>query len=227
MQEFKVDEYLSDKEQAERIKQWWLENYKAIFAGIVIALLIIGGWRYWQHRVQTRAAAASALYNKLSDAVKANNGPDALKLTNSLMNEYSDTPYAAQGALVMGGYDVDNGKSDDAVKMLTWATAHSKDQSLALLARLRLARVQLANGDGKAAIKTLTVENTGGFTPLYDDVRGDAYAKLGDTDKARKAYKQALAKWDDKMGDKSLIQMKLNNLAATPAAKPTKGDSAK
>ena len=222
-----MDEYLSDKEQAERIKKWWLENYKAIVAGIVIALVIIGGWRYWQHRVQTRAAAASGLYNKLEDAVKANQGPDALKLGNSLMNEYSDTPYAALAAMRIAGYDVGNNKADDAIKMLKWASAHSKDHGLALLATLRLARVQLAGGDAKAALKTLAVDNAGGFAPLYDDVRGDAYVKLGDTDKARDAYKQALVKWDDKLGDKSMIQMKLNNLGAKPVAKPTKGDSAK
>lgn len=222
-----MDEYLSDKEQAERIKKWWLENYKAIVAGIVIALVIIGGWRYWQHRVQTRAEAASALYNKLTDAVKANNGADALKLSDQLIHGYSDTPYAALAAMSMAGYDVGNGKADDAIKMLQWAGDHGKDQGLALLAKLRLARVQLATDDAGAALKTLAVENAGGFAALYDDVRGDAYAKLGNNDKARDAYKQALAKWDDKMGDKSLIQMKLNNLAATPAAKPTKGDSTK
>ncbi|HET7650117.1 MAG TPA: tetratricopeptide repeat protein [Gammaproteobacteria bacterium] len=214
-----MDEYLSDKEQAERLKKWWLDNYRSILAGIIIALIIIGGWRYWQHRVQTRAVSASALFNKMNDALVANNGAEALRLKDQLTGEYSDTPYAAQAALAIARYDIENNKPDDSMDMLTWAIQHSKDQNLVLLAKLRLARVKLAVGDAQAALAALNVTDAGGFAALYDDVRGDAYVKLGDTDKARAAYQQALAKWTDDMGDKSLIQMKLNNLAGGAKSK--------
>ncbi|HEX5339452.1 MAG TPA: tetratricopeptide repeat protein [Gammaproteobacteria bacterium] len=222
-----MDEYLSDKEQAERLKKWWLENYRAIFAGIVIALLIIGGWRYWQHRIQTRSASASAMYKRMSDALVGNNGPEALKIGNSLIGDYADTPYAAQAALALARYDIENAKPDDSMKMLDWVIQHSKDDSLVLLTKLRLARVKISVGDPQAALATLTVKDAGGFAALYDDVRGDAYAKLGDTDKARTAYQQALAKWTDEMGDKSLIEMKLSGLAASAGSKPTAGAKSK
>ncbi|MGH8369429.1 MAG: YfgM family protein [Gammaproteobacteria bacterium] len=222
-----MDEYLSDHEQAERLKKWWLENYRAIFAGIIIALLIIGGWRYWQHRVQTRSAAASAMYKDMIDALTKDKGPDALKLSDQLTGEYANTPYAAQAALAMARYDVANGKPDDGMKMLDWISQHSKDQDLILLAKLRLARIKLAVGDPQAALDALTVKDAGGFAALYADVRGDAYVKLGDTGKARAAYDQALTKWSDEMGDKSLIQMKLDNLAAPSTAKTTSGVSVK
>jgi predicted negative regulator of RcsB-dependent stress response len=222
-----VDEYLSDREQAERLKKWWLENYRSIFAGIIIALLIIGGWRYWQHRVQTRSAAASALYNSMTDALTADNGPDALKISDNLISEYADTPYAAQAALAMARYDIENSKPDDSMNMLNWVIQHGKDQNLVLLAKLRLARVKIAVGDPQAALDVLTVKDEGGFAALYADVRGDAYVKLGDTQKARAAYAQALAKWSDDMGDKSLIQMKLNSLGAAASDKPAAGAKAK
>lgn len=222
-----MDEYLSDKEQAERLKKWWLDNYRAIFAGIVIALLVIGGWRYWQHRVQTRSATASAMYDSLTEALAVNKGPDALKINDDLIGEYSDTPYAAQAALAMARFDVENSKPDDSMKMLDWVIQHSKDQNLVLLAKLRMARIKLAVGDPQAALSVLTVKDEGGFAALYDDVRGDTYVKLGDTQKARTAYAEALAKWTDDMGDKSLIQMKLNGLAAGPIEKPAAGAKAK
>lgn len=222
-----MDEYLSDREQAERIKKWWLENYRSIIAGIVIALLIIGGWRYWQHRVQTRSAAASAMFESMSNALSSSNGADALKLANGLISEYADTPYASQAALAMARYDVESGKLDDAIKMLDWANQHSRDQNLVLLTKLRLARAKLAVGDPQAALAVLTVKNEGGFAALYDDVRGDAYAKLGQHDKARAAYTAALAKWSDQMGDKSLIQMKLNSLGSAQTAQPAAGAKSK
>lgn len=218
-----MDEYLSDREQAERLKKWWLENYRSILAGIIIALLIIGGWRYWQRRVQTRSAAASALYDSMTGALSADQGPEALKLSDSITSEYADTPYAAQAALAMARYEIQNNKPDDSMKMLNWVIQHSKDQNLVLLAKLRLARVKLAVGDAQAALDVLTVKDEGGFAALYADVRGDAYAKLGNIQKARAAYGEALAEWSDDMGDKSLIQMKLNSLAATITDKPAAG----
>lgn len=218
-----MDEYLSDREQAERLKKWWLENYRSILAGIIIALLIIGGWRYWQRRVQTRSVAASALYDSMTGALSADQGPEALKLSDSITSEYADTPYAAQAALAMARYEIQNNKPDDSMKMLNWVIQHSKDQNLVLLAKLRLARVKLAVGDAQAALDVLTVKDEGGFAALYADVRGDAYAKLGNIQKARAAYGEALAEWSDDMGDKSLIQMKLNSLAAKMTDKPAAG----
>ncbi|MGH8396816.1 MAG: YfgM family protein [Gammaproteobacteria bacterium] len=216
-----MDEYLSDKEQAERLKKWWLDNYKSILAGIIIALIIIFGWRYWQHRVQVRSLTASAMYNQMGSMLASNNGPVALKVANELVNNYRDTPYASQAALAMAQYDVGTGKPDDAMQMLDWVIKNSKDSGLKLLARLRLARVKLSVGDPKAALTALSGVQPGGFAALYDDVRGDAYLKLGQTDQARDAYRQALSAWTSNMGDKSLVQMKLDDLGRLPATSKT------
>jgi predicted negative regulator of RcsB-dependent stress response len=167
------------------------------------------------------------LFNKMNDALVADNGPEALRLKDQLTGEYSDTPYAAQAALAIARYDIENSKPDDSMDMLNWAIAHAKDQNLVLLAKLRLARVKLAVGDAQAALATLNVTDAGGFAALYDDVRGDAYVKLGDKDKARAAYQQALAKWTDDMGDKSLIQMKLNELAGGASSNAGAGAKSK
>ncbi|MGH8282881.1 MAG: YfgM family protein [Gammaproteobacteria bacterium] len=222
-----MDEYLSDKEQAERLKKWWLDNYKSILAGIIIALIIIFGWRYWQHRVQTRSLTASAMYNQMSSMLASNNGPVALKVANELVNNYSDTPYAAQAALAMAQYDVGTGKPDDAMQMLDWVIQNSKDDGLKLLARLRLARVKLAVDDPRAALTALSGVQPGGFAALYDDVRGDAYLKLGQTVQARDAYQQELNAWTSDMGDKALVQMKLDSLGQPTAADVSKAPAAR
>jgi len=229
-----VDEFLSDKEQAERLKKWWLDNYKSIFAGIIIAITIIFGWRWWQHRTQVRSLTASAMYNQMGSMLSANNGPPALKVANELINNYGDTPYASQAALAMAQYDAGTEKPDDAMQMLNWVMNNSKDDGLKLLARLRLARVKLMVGDPQAALSALANVRSGGFAALYDEVRGDAYIKLGQTDKARDAYQQALNQWTVDMGDKSLVQMKLDNLAerlvtaaTKPPAVPTKSGASK
>ncbi|MDE2195635.1 MAG: tetratricopeptide repeat protein [Gammaproteobacteria bacterium] len=218
-----MDEFLTDREQAERLKKWWLENYKAIFVGVIIAILIIGGWRYWQNRVQARSIAAATLFAQMGSVLAVGNGAGALKIGNQLISGYHDTPYAAQAAMAMAQYDVAVNKPDDAMQMLNWVIQHGNDDGLKLLARLRLARVKLSVGDPQAALTALSSVQPGGFTALYDDVRGDAYVKLGQIDKARAAYQRAISAWTQDMGDKSLIQMKLDNLAPVPAARTTTG----
>ncbi len=217
-----MDEFLSDKEQVERLKKWWLENYKSILAGVIIAAAIIFGWRWWQHRTQVRSLTASMMYNQMGAVLAANNGPPALKIANELIDNYSDTPYASQAALTMAQHDIGMDKPDDAMQMFTWVVNHSKDDGLKLLANLRLARVKLMVGDPQAALDVLARMQPGGFAALYDDLRGDAYLKLGQADKARTAYQQALSLWTVDMGDKSLVQMKLDSLTQTPVTTLTK-----
>lgn len=217
-----MDEFLSDQEQVERIKKWWLDNWKSILAGIIIALIIIFGWRYWQHRTQVRSLTASAMYNQMGALLTEAQGPQALELANQLVNNYADTPYAAQAALAMAQYDVSTNKPDDAMQMLDWVINHSKDDGLKLLARLRMARVKLSVGDPNAALAALAGVAAAGFAPLYDEARGDAYVKLGETAQARTAYQGALQAWTPQLGDKSLLQMKLDALGGTaPAAAST------
>lgn len=214
-----VDEYLSDEERLEMAKKWWIENYKSILAGALIAVVVVGGWRYWEYRTVSRSQTAAALFNQLADSMAKQDKDGALKAGNQIIDKYSDTPYAAHAALVLAQLQSSTGKPADGEQMLDWVLKNSKDDGLKLLARLRLARIKLAMNDAQGALDTLNGADAGGFAPLYADLRGDAEAKLGKIAEARAAYQQALAGWSDNLGDRSLIEMKLNSLPAK-AQKP-------
>ena len=215
-----VDEYLSDEERLEMAKKWWLENYKSILAGAVVAALVVGGWRYWEYRTTARSQAAAEMFTQLTDAVGKHDDAAALKAGNDIMDQYTDTPYAAQAALVLAQLQTVAGKNPDAEKMLDWVMQNGKDDGLKMLARLRLARVKLAGNDAQGALDTLNGADAGGFAPLYDDLRGDAYSKLGKPADARASYQKALAGWSDNLGDRSLIEMKLSGLPITKTPAP-------
>ena len=216
-----MDEDLSELERWEQAKKWWSDNYQSIFLGALIAVVVVGGWRYWQYRVESRSEAASALFADVVTAVSKNDDAAASKAGQQIIDQYSDTPYAAHAALALAQMQVAAGKLDDAGQRLQWVMQHSGDEGLKLLARLRLARLKLAANDPQAALDTLGgAQDASGFAPLYDDLRGDAYAKLGKDDAARAAYQKALSAWTDALGDRSLVQMKLDGLPAAAVPKP-------
>ena len=220
-----MDEYLSDIERLEMAKKWWKDNYKSILLGAVIAVVVVGGWRYWQYRVQSRSATASAIFADLLQAMKAHEDAAALAIGGKIMDQYPDTAYAAQAALALAQVQVTAGKLPEGEKMLQWVMDHGKDDGMKTLARLRLARVQLSAGDAKTALATLGSDAPQGFAPLFDSLRGDADVKLGDTAGARAAYQKALDGWTDQLGDSSLLKMKLGSLpgaAVPPAAAASK-----
>lgn len=213
-----MDEDLSELERLEAAKKWWNENYKSILLGALIAVVVVGGWRYWQYRTQVRSEAASALFGDMAGALQKHDDAAALKTGGQIMDQYGDTAYASHAALALAQLQASANKYPESEKLLQWVLDHGKDPGLQTLARLRLGRVQLAAGDAKGALATLSVTDAGGFAPLFDALRGDVEMKLGDAGQARSAYKQALAAWTDDLGDKSLLQMKLDSLPVAPAA---------
>lgn len=214
-----MDGYSSDEEQWTRVKEWWRANGTFIIAGLVIGVAIIGGWRYWKYYQAQRSLAASAIYVKFEGALGARTDKQkgaAEAVGRNLIENYADTPYAAQAALGLASVEISAAKLHPAAKHLKWVVDNGADSSLKLLARLRLARVQIAAHKPKDALTTLAGGQAGGFASLYAEAEGDAYQALGNSARARQAYQRALAAHTDKMGDDHLLKMKLR--ATAPAA---------
>ena len=65
-----MEEYLSEKEQWEQVTRWLRENGLWIIAGIVVGAAGLGGWHWYQGRVDSVGEAASAKYNELVEDFK-------------------------------------------------------------------------------------------------------------------------------------------------------------
>jgi predicted negative regulator of RcsB-dependent stress response len=109
---------------------------------------------------------------------------------------------------------VDGGDLDKAATELQAVTDHSKDNALALIARLRLARVEIAQKKPDAALATLNGLKAGAFEPRYHEVLGDAYYAKGDKTNALKEYLSA--KVGDFGGslDSQGLDLKISDLTA-------------
>jgi predicted negative regulator of RcsB-dependent stress response len=214
-----VSDY-NEKEQWEQAKGWLRENGLWIVSGVAIGALALGGWRWWHERRDTQAEVASARY---SEALVAYNRGDAKRgeqLIDEINRDYSWTPYAALGTLIAVRAQVEANELDKAAAGLKTVMDTATDKEVRLVARVRLARVQLAQNKLDDALATLNVPDAGDFAPRFADARGDVLLAKGDRAGALREY--LAARTTDTKGrvDNELLDLKIRDLGGTPPKSP-------
>lgn len=202
--------YETDEEKVEAIKAWWKENGVAIVAGLVIGLVAIVGWRYWGDYRDRVAGQASAVFDQVLANTATGQTEAVVEQTRTLENDFGFTPYAALAALVEAKALYEAGQAEGAIAALRRAIDDAPDPAIGRIAALRLARIQVAEGQLEEAAATVARHDTSpDFAGEFAAVRGDVAAGRGDYAAARQAYEQAIA---DGSGLSQLIRLKLDNL---------------
>jgi predicted negative regulator of RcsB-dependent stress response len=209
-----VEDYLNEKEQWERVLAWLREQGPWMLAGVAVAVGVFGGWRYWQNRIQQRNLAAATRYEQVIDAFGRNDLNGGTRLADELVKSFPRTAYADQANLAVARIQVDSKQLDQAATRLRQVLDTTKDSELALIARLRLARVQLAQGKPDDALTTLDAVKPGAFAARYAEVRGDVLLSKGDRDGALKAYREARGSGGSTL-DSGLLDLKIGELASS------------
>ena len=211
-----MDEYLSEKEQWEQVTRWLRENGLWILAGVAVGAIAIFGWQWWNAHIDKVDGEASAKYEQLQLDLGKGDRTGALILLSELQRDYASTPYVDQAHLAMARVYVDSNELDKAATELQAVAQHSKDKQLVLVARVRLARVQIAQHKPDDALSTLDGVDPGAFAPLFHEVRGDAEFAKGNKPAALTEYR--LARSSDAIGggggDTSLLDLKISDLVA-------------
>jgi predicted negative regulator of RcsB-dependent stress response len=207
-----VDEYLNEKEQWERLLAGLREQAPWMLAGVAVVAAAFGGWHLWQVHAEHRALEAAGLYSRALDAFTRNDLAGGVKIADRVVQEFSGSAYSDQVNLAAARVQAEAQQLDQAAARLQQVMQNTHDPALALVARLRLARVQLAQNKPDAAIKTLDAVPPGAFTARYAEVRGDALLAKGDRDGALAQYRAARAGGADTV-DAELLDLKINELA--------------
>jgi predicted negative regulator of RcsB-dependent stress response len=200
--------YLSDEEQVEALKKWWKENGKSVIGGVVLGLLIVGGWRGWQHYDRGQGEAAAARYQQVLVAAQAGQAETAYSLAARLEAESAGSPYTYLAALQVARLKAASGDKAGARGRLEWVRLNAEDPAIRQLANLRLARVLVDAGELDDAQRILDGAAKDAFAPELAELRGDVARARGEMAGARSAYEEALRG----NPDNPLLRMKLEDV---------------
>lgn len=215
-------ELRSEEEQLDAVKRWWKENGMSLIAGVVLAAAGVFGWNAWQNYQQGQSEAASMRYQQIVNMTSANElGEEALasarEMVSELNDEHGDTLYAELALLLDARFAVQQGDLEGARTALENVASESSRRYVQSLAWLRLARVELADGNPTQALALLDEPISDALAAQRANVRGDALAAQGDTAAARDAWQTAMDVSQTQDQPLYGVQLKLDDLGAEEA----------
>ena len=212
-----MDEFLTDDEQADRVKQWLRGNGVFVVSGVVIGLAVLFGWQRWDTYQLVQSGEASVVWEQLRGAIEGERFNEADETLALLASDYASTPYLDLGRLAVARMYMNRNLSDEAIESLNSVVAGVGDSGIRRVAELRIAQIYLYQ---ERYDETLTILGTGETSPFvaqYHELRGDVYFAQGQLEDARDEYLLVLDKDEFGTIDRAYVQMKLDDVAGSIA----------
>lgn len=220
-----MDEFLSEKEQVERLRQWWRDNGWFLIGGAALGGLALLGWnQYWAYQARN-SEQAGVVYESIQQAIAMPNLEQASNLLKQMRTDYPNAAYTQQAGLAVARAELIT-DPQRAADDLRYTMEHSNDTELAMIARLRLARVLAYREQYADALGLLTVDKAGKFAGRINEIKGDIFVAQGKVEEARAAYLAAMVSSGAEVLDRSFLQMKLADLPGSPPVKPAEQSAA-
>ncbi len=204
-------EYMTEQEQIQQLKNWVKQYGMMILLGMLLAVALATGWHAWANHCKRVTVRAAIIYDNMLTQ-KAQNNANAIEAAHQLIARYSRTPYADMAAFLIARDAILKKDSTTAIQQFDWVIHHSKAESIREIARIREARVLIADKKAESALNILNTINDDAFIGLIDEARGDAYLLAEKTLDAKTAYQRALKELPRADVTRPILAMKLANL---------------
>ncbi|MEW5756037.1 MAG: tetratricopeptide repeat protein [Pseudomonadota bacterium] len=203
----------TEQEQLDTLRNFWKENGKSLIAGVLIGLGALFAYQLWQQNRHAELDQASAAYLEMLDNVVLGKWDEVEKGGGVIVGQYADTVYAQLAALNLATAKFEQGDKVAARAHLRWVIDKADLPELKNMAKLRLAKILIGEGQSEEAIKWLNEITDASFASLVSETLGDAYVRSNEPAKAKEAYQKAL----DTIGEggstrQSILNLKLENI---------------
>ena len=210
--------YMTEAEQLEAIKDWWLRHQRWITILISAILLSVAGYRYWMWHTEKVTHSASQAYEQLMAATANQEGAAIEAYAKALIKEYPKTVYGDAARLALAKYWVSEHKWPDAARELEAVAQHAKMPVLQEVASIRLVRLWIAEKQYDKALDALSTTHLVAYNALVSELKGDVYAALGQYTAADASYREAHEEVKLRGIGNVFLDMKSNELAAATGA---------
>lgn len=214
-----------DNDEVQKFRQWWASNGTSIVIGVLIAVLVVGGWYGWQWYTARQNTTAAHMYAEVQYGIASDQVTAGVEnVYAKLKSDYSGTPYAGAATLLMSAYQMHKKHFDKAANELDWAMHHAKGAGIRQVATVRKARVLWAENKPKAALELLGKPHPAAFDSLFAELAGDIHAAEGDRKAAHQSYEKALAALPSGASN-AVLERKLRMYAPAAGGDSVKPDS--
>ncbi|AWX14198.1 hypothetical protein CEP49_06355 [Mergibacter septicus] len=202
--------YTTDEQlQVDEIKNWWKENGKVIIFAVILAILGVLGWRYWQQSQTEKIYQTSTNFDQVVALYQQDPQTNVEQLEQFSKN-YPDTSYAVFALLIEAQNAVTSGNFTQAEAALTQALSNTRYPTLVSIIALRLAAVQIQLNQFDAATASLGLVKESGWQGRKAILSGDIAMAKGDLVAAKQAYQTALETANP--FEMQWLKIRLNNL---------------
>lgn len=208
-----MDVNMTEREQLQVLKDWWDQYGKMVLAVFIIALAGNFGWNYYRSNKTHNAEYASLIFTKMISSYAQNNTKEFKTHANYLAQKFPNVPYSNFANFALARQAVDDGQYDVAIQKLDEVINQEHSARFTQIARIRKARVLLAQKKMDEALNAIETVDEQAFMPLINEVRGDIFMAKGEHTKARTEYQAALRAMPTSESNRTLLQMKFDQLA--------------
>ena len=206
-------DFETEEQQIEAIKKWWKEYGATIVIGLVLGLVGIFGYRYFIAQGELKNEETSGAYESVLAILHEQNDNEKFIAEASIFNlDHSGTIYSNLLSLQLAKLAISASDLGTASQHLRDILNNPQDGTIEHVARIRLARILLAEGEADKALALIAEAAGDDFRSSYEMLRGDIWLSKGDRKRARQAYEAAKSKASDGPKNPNL-EMLLTDLA--------------
>jgi hypothetical protein len=194
------DEFIREVDEEyrrDRVAQIWKRYNGVIIGALILAVALVGGWRYWEHMEETKAQAAAVRFEDALKLSRDGSGDEAEKILEALAKD-SPSGYALISRFRLAA-EIGKGNAEEGAKAFdALAGDRGIESRWQDLARLRAAMLRMDTADPgpvRQSLESLATP-TNMWRHTARELLGLSGLKAGDMDFAGRWFDQIAADRD-------------------------------